>query len=75
VVAAERVEQAQALLRPSPPGHVGACRRFGRRRVDCKIILRGYGCWEVASVRLRRSGLPHIRAYDSVLDGVCRFRR
>ena len=76
VVAAERIGRAQAILRPSPPGRVGKCRRFGRKRVDCKIMLRGYGCWEVASVRLRAStGLPYVRAYDNVLDGVCRFRR
>ena len=71
-IAAREVESVRTTLDPSPPGHVGRCRRFGAGRRDCRIMIRGYGCWEIASIRLHRDGLAYMRTYGS---SKCRFRR
>lgn len=42
---------------------VGACRRFARARIDCRLRT-GSTCQRFASVRLRR-GLPFLRFYRS----------
>jgi hypothetical protein len=71
-VAAREVESVRATFDPPPPGHVGRCRRFAAGRTDCRIMLRGRGCREIASIRLHRDGLPYLRTYG---ESRCRFRR
>lgn len=69
----EMKREAEGL---SERGRLGRCHRFGRRRVNCWIFIRGHGCTEVASLRLHPDGLAYIRRYDTRGDvRACRFRR
>jgi hypothetical protein len=72
-LAASEVKRVRAVIVPPPPAHLGECRRFGPRRVDCRVLLRGHRCWEIASIRLHSDGLPYLRTY--AMNGGCRFRR
>jgi hypothetical protein len=55
LLAAREIGPAEIEQAGSDAG-IGECRRFGPRRVDCRIVLRGTGCYEVLSLKLSPTG-------------------
>ena len=63
--------RSDEVLQAGTTGSVGACRRYGARRIDCEIRLDG-SCYEIYTMHLGRDGLIDSDVYGDV---ACRFRR